>query len=713
MRLNIRSKLLFLGIGLTFVLVSFAFILSYSYYKTKVQNRYDESLEFSIDLATDWLESSFQKKESYSTESNRKELYNYIVDIYASTIRDDENYPQTEDQEALYDYLQTNYHELYPSKPGTMGMSLTSPKNRSFYSSIAADIVSSLNAADGVSGYIVYYDKDYDRYLMLVNTEFRFETENYVGVLPGSYAKLTDTDHEIIRQVEQNGYYRDGSTIIRFIDFKDKDNALLARVVLSYDDSKATQSIKDFSIVMVLSLLGAGFLLVLSYVLLSHLFIVKNINRLTVATDNFKDDVLNNRKLSVIKTNIKTHDEIKKLANSFETLEEEIILYTDKIQEEVANRLKMKSELDIASQIQMSFLPKREYVDNNVHISAYIQPAKEVGGDFYDYFYIDENHLAFIISDVSGKGVPASLFMMRGKELIKSKLLANIPLEEVCFEVNNELLANNEAGLFITSFIGVLNIKTKELSFINAGHEKPFVINNDVYQLNTKANFILGGIDNFKYVSEKIVLKENDRLFLFTDGLNESINSKEEEFGYTRILNCLNNNKVEQDHTIINNMKEDLSQFVLSQEAFDDITMLVVSLKNSKLHLKYQNPTYDIITEVTNKMDDYYAFLDKNILSTLSIMIDEILNNYISYESHDNHLVEIEISVDEKRVLLVFKSNGSAFNPLEKEDKYIDSYSDDLVPGGLGISIIKSMADQIEYQREQDYNVLIIQKNIK
>jgi len=714
MRLNIRHKLLILGLGLTLILVSFAYLLSFNYYKKKVQKRYDESLDLSIELAQNWLKEAFSVREPYSTENDRKDLYNYIIDVYSDNLENDENYPTITDYDLQYEYLQGIYHELYPNKPGTMGMSLVAPRNRSFYSSISADIISSLSIANGVSGEVVYFDQENDRYLMLVNTSFRFEVEEHNGVLPGSYHELTDFDHEVQKEIAEKGYYKYENNIIRFVDFKDSNNQLLARLILYYSDYEVEQSIHEYAVTMILSLLGAGVLLVIFYAILAHFMVVKNINRLTLTSDKFKDDVLNNRELSVIKTNIKTKDEIKKLSNSFETLEEEIIIYTERIQNETAIRLKMKSELEIASHIQMSFLPNKEYVDKNVHISAYIQPAKEVGGDFYDYFYIDNKHLAFIISDVSGKGVPASLFMMRGKELIKAKLLANKKLEDVCYEVNNELLANNEAELFITSFIGVLNIETKELHFVNAGHERPYIINNDgVTQIVSNCNFILGGIEDYHYASQKIVLKDNDRIFLFTDGLNESINENEEEFGYNRIVDSLEQNKVEQDHILLKNMQESLGKFVSNQEAFDDITMLVLSLKAQKLHLCFKNPNYDIITEVTNKFDDYYAFLDKTIISTINIIIDEILNNYVSYENSENHLVDIEVNVDDNKVSLIFRSNGSEYNPLNNEEKYIESYSDELTPGGLGISIVKSMADDVSFNREKEYNVLTVIKNIK
>ena len=346
-------------------------------------------------------------------------------------------------------------------------------------------------------------------------------------------------------------------------------------------------------------------------------------------------------------------------------------------------------------------------------IRTSIESAKEVGGDFYDYFYIDDNHLAIIISDVSGKGVPAALFMMKSKELIRSKLLSNEKLDKVCFDVNNALLYNNSLGLFITAFIGILDIDTNILSFVNCGHERPYIINDkEIKRLEVNANFILGGIDNFEYKVETIKLSVNDKLFLHTDGLNEAINNQREEFGYDRIKNVLESNKTSQIGDVLTNMSNELKNFVANEEKFDDVTMMIIEIKSSKLSFNFIDPNYEIIDIVNNKLNNYYSYIDKKVLSESNIIFDEILNNYISYEKKEGLIINILINIDKDMFVFEFSNNGVEFNPLNEEMKYIESYDENMPIGGLGLSLIKSLSNDVKYERKDDMNYLTIKKKI-
>jgi sigma-B regulation protein RsbU (phosphoserine phosphatase) len=302
---------------------------------------------------------------------------------------------------------------------------------------------------------------------------------------------------------------------------------------------------------------------------------------------------------------------------------------------------------------------------------------------------------------------------MRSKELIKSKLISNKNLEDVCFEVNNELLNNNEAGLFITAFIGVLDINTKTLDIVSCGHEKPFLLSNgNAIRLALKSNFILGGVKNYKYHNDSIKLNEGDRLFLHTDGLNESIDDNEIEFGYDRIACCLKDNYYNKLSDILINLDKKLNEFTNNKEQFDDITMLILEMKSSKLEFSFNNPNYEIIEEVTNKFSDYYSYFDKNIISKVSTVIDEVLNNYISYEKKEDLIINISFDYIDDKLVIIFKNNGTSFNPLLKEDKYIKDDTN-LLPGGLGITIVKNLSNDVIYDRIDDYNVLKVFFSIK
>ena len=712
MRLNIRQKIFLLGFGLTFILVLLAFITSFFTYKNRVEKKYDDTLKLSIEVANDWFSDIKvgNESESYKTLDSRSDVVEYIVKTYTNFVADDETYPDlNESNEELYKYLSTIYSDLYPPL-GPMSMSKTGPINRSHYASLKSDLVSALGVADGIQGDLVYYDKKNDRYLNIVDTIFRFDDANYVDEMPGSYKKLDDYDHKVINEIKSNGYYKEGNQLTYFIDIMENDD-LSVRLILKYDKTVVADSIRAFSIILASTLIGISILLVVSYVFFAHLMIVKNVKKLTLTSDKFKEKLLNNEGLEVINTNINSRDEIGILSESFLLLENEIINYAERVEDATKEKERMNAELSVASKIQLESLPKNNINDKNVLVSASITSAKEVGGDFYDYFYIDDKHLAIIISDVSGKGIPAALFMMRSKELIKSKLLTNKKLEDVLFEVNNELLENNEAGLFITSFIGVLNVETKSLNFINAGHERPYLIReNEIKKLDVKSNFILGGIENFKYESEEIKLFDNDIIFMYTDGLNESINDFNEEFGYGRISDNLEKSKNEEIKNIINNMQKSLNEFTKDKEAFDDVTMLVLEIKSKNCNFHFENPKFDIIEEVINKFNDYYSYLDKKILSEVSIIFDEMLNNYISYEKVDNLFIDINTKIINNELIIEFINNGLEFNPLNRENKKILNDSRDVEIGGFGISIVKNLSSDISYERRNEENVLTIKK---
>ena len=711
MRLNIRQKIFLLGFGLTFILVFLAFITSFFSYKNRVEKKYDDTLKLSIEVASDWFSDIKVGSESYKTLDSRSDVVEYIVKTYTNFVADDETYPDLNNKsnEELYKYLSTIYSDLYPPV-GPMSMSKTGPINRSHFASLKSDLVSALGVADGIQGDLVCYDKKNDRYLNIVDTIFRFDDANYVDEMPGSYKKLDDYDHKVINEIKNNGYYKEGNQLTYFIDIMENDD-LSVRLILKYDKTVVADSIRAFSIILASTLIGISILLVVSYVFFAHLMIVKNVKKLTFTSDKFKEKLLNNEGLEVINTNINSRDEIGILSESFLLLENEIINYAERVEDATKEKERMNAELSVASKIQLESLPKNNINDKNVLVSASITSAKEVGGDFYDYFYIDDKHLAIIISDVSGKGIPAALFMMRSKELIKSKLLTNKKLEDVLYEVNNELLENNEAGLFITSFIGVLNVETKSLNFINAGHERPYLIReNEIKKLDVKSNFILGGIENFKYESEEIKLFDNDIIFMYTDGLNESINDFNEEFGYGRISNNLEKSKNEEIKNIINNMQKSLNEFTKDKEAFDDVTMLVLEIKSKNCNFHFENPKFDIIEEVINKFNDYYSYLDKKILSEVSIIFDEMLNNYISYEKVRNLFIDINTKIINNELIIEFINNGLEFNPLNRENKKILNDSRDVEIGGFGISIVKNLSSDISYERKNEENVLTIKK---
>jgi sigma-B regulation protein RsbU (phosphoserine phosphatase) len=252
--------------------------------------------------------------------------------------------------------------------------------------------------------------------------------------------------------------------------------------------------------------------------------------------------------------------------------------------EAVGETERISAELNVANHIQTSMLPnlfpafpERKEFD----IYASMTPAKEVGGDFYDFFMVDDRHLAVVIADVSGKGVPAALFMVIGKTLIKDHTQQGRALGEIFTEVNELLCESNSEGLFITAFEGVLDLDTGEFVYVNAGHDAPFICRRDgSYEpLAVKPGFVLAGMEGTKFSEGRIILGEGDKLFHYTDGVTEATNIGNELYGKERLLLVLNKNKGQTPKETLSSVKTDIDHFVSDAPQFDDITMLCVEYR--------------------------------------------------------------------------------------------------------------------------------------
>lgn len=286
---------------------------------------------------------------------------------------------------------------------------------------------------------------------------------------------------------------------------------------------------------------------------------------------------------------INTGDEIQLLSQSFNKMTRDLKLYIHKLKETTAAKEKIESELEIAKRIQTSMLPRifPPFPDRKeFDIFASMEPAREVGGDYYDFFLIDENRLCFLIADVSGKGVPASLFMVIAKTLMKNEALRGIPAEEVLFNVNNMLGEDNDECLFVTVFICILDVTTGEVEYSNGGHNPPLICrkDEDEYEyLALEKNFVLGGIPEFNFKRENLKLGSGDILYLYTDGVTEAMDKDNKQYSEPRLKKVLS--EIKRDKRDVYNIekivKEDIKEFVGGAEQSDDITMIVIKYNGS------------------------------------------------------------------------------------------------------------------------------------
>ncbi len=276
--------------------------------------------------------------------------------------------------------------------------------------------------------------------------------------------------------------------------------------------------------------------------------------------------------------------EVGDLARSYISMVEDIGGYVTNLQKVTAEKERINAELSLASSIQAHMLPcifpafpDRDEFD----VYASMTPAKEVGGDFYDFFMVDDSHMAVVMADVSGKGVPAALFMVIAKTLIKNYAQSGIKPEEVFTTVNRLLCDGNKAGLFVTAWLGVLELTTGKLTYVNAGHNPPLIKQNggEFTSLKSRVSFVLAGMETIKYRQNEITIAPGDRLFLYTDGVTEATNSSIELYGEERLSAFMNSHSGENAEEILHDLKADIYAFQGEAPQFDDITMLMLDYK--------------------------------------------------------------------------------------------------------------------------------------
>ncbi len=316
------------------------------------------------------------------------------------------------------------------------------------------------------------------------------------------------------------------------------------------------------------------------YALLLYLGILRPLLFVTYETSYLAE---HHGELSGTLKKVNTRNEIGTLAKSVEKMSLDMSRYISELTLATAEKERLGAELNVATKIQAEMLPRvfPPYENHKeVELFASMQPAKEVGGDFYDFYMIDDDHFALVVGDVSGKGVPAALFMVITKTLIKDTAAHELDPAKIFEHVNNILCESNDSGLFVTCWLGILNLSTGKLDFANAGHTPPVIQQKgEIKYLTTKPNLMLAGMEDMPYTKHSITLDKNDRLFIYTDGITEATNAQEELYGEERLLEILKKVQGSSSKEILEKVRSDIDSFVQQAPQFDDITMLEMAFK--------------------------------------------------------------------------------------------------------------------------------------
>lgn len=314
--------------------------------------------------------------------------------------------------------------------------------------------------------------------------------------------------------------------------------------------------------------------------------VTKPIRMLSKGADEFADSTVEYADKKVIDLPIRSKDEIGDLYQKTRSMQQNLLDYMSSLTRITAEKERIGTELNIATRIQASMLPQvfPAYPDRHeFDLFASMDPAKEVGGDFYDFFLVDDDHLCLVIADVSGKGVPAALFMMASKIIIANNAMAGKSPAQVLYDANTMLMANGQNDMFVTVWIGILEISTGKLTASNGGHEYPVLMKNGRFEMFKDVHsFILGGMTGIRYKEYELQLNPGDKLFVYTDGVPEAQNSEKELFGMDRTVDALNENRDENPEELLKSVRKAVDAFVGDAEQFDDLTMLCLEYRGKQ-----------------------------------------------------------------------------------------------------------------------------------
>ena len=410
----------------------------------------------------------------------------------------------------------------------------------------------------GESGFLIVADKDWK----IVSDRSNNEGQPITIVT----AMTQDIPSIGKERMFEEGIYIDGSLQRSFCMYEEmEDYRILA--IYPYSEAMVSRNV-SLKVMTVMQVLIYGALFALVFILVRKL-VVRNIHQvnrsLAAITEGRLDTVVD----------VRSHEEFNSLSNDINATVDTLKRYIKEAEERI------DAELAFAKSIQHSALPsvfppypnRKEF-----EIFASMHTAKEVGGDFYDFYFIDEDHLAFLMADVSGKGIPAALFMMTAKTIIKSYAEAGMSVDQVFTHANDKLCESNEAGMFVTAWMGILNTKTGKVVFANAGHNQPLVKRaNGTYEYyECQADLILAGFEGFPYVMNELQLAPGEAIYLYTDGVTEAVNPAEELYGEDRLRTVLERHKDASPADICAEVKKDVDAFAGTAPQFDDITMLLV-----------------------------------------------------------------------------------------------------------------------------------------
>ena len=473
-----------------------------------------------------------------------------------------------------------------------------------------------------------------------------------------------------------------------------------------------------------LSIIGTMLLGLILLFLVCHR-IIKYVTKPLWRFANSADEIASGN-LNVKLPEVKTEDEMKRLHDSFLLMQTSLVKQMEELKEVNAQKGRIEGELKVARNIQMSMLPKifPPYPErDDIEIFGKLTPAKEVGGDLFDFFIRDEK-LFFCIGDVSGKGVPASLVMAVIRAMFRTIAAHEALPDRIATSLNETMAEGNDSNMFVTFFVGVLDLPTGRLRYCNAGHDQPLLIGGKVGLLPCDSNIPVGVMAGWKFTLQETIIDPQTTIFLYTDGLTEAENLQHMQFGEQRVKETAEKLMKAGEHVpdiLIDKMTDAVHAFVGEAEQSDDLTMLGIQYTKQQLNTRLQRSivlSNDVqeVPQLAAFVDEVCEALDFDAATTMqmNLAIEEAVVNVMNYAypAGTTGYVNISASVNAVRLKITISDNGVPFDPTAKAEVDTTLSVEERGIGGLGIHLIRQIMDSINYERVEGKNVLTLRKKL-
>ncbi|MBP0969702.1 MAG: SpoIIE family protein phosphatase [Oscillospiraceae bacterium] len=390
-----------------------------------------------------------------------------------------------------------------------------------------------------------------------------------------------ESDQELV--VRDKGYIETDPHITAMIPLKNSGGEVVGILCVQQQLDILLQARNTYLRRVVIAFFSLALFVVIGQSLYLHRALLHPLKQISEEATRFsRENVMADKKLQ---DTVRSRDEIGQLAASIDHMEEQIDLYIDNITRVTAEKERIGAELSLATRIQTAMLPhvfppfpdRKEF-----DIYASMNPAKEIGGDFYDFFLIDDDHLCLVVADVSGKGIPAALFMMASKIILQSCAMLDKSPAEILKKTNEAICSNNQEEMFVTVWVGIMEVSTGKITAANAGHEYPVLQktpNGKFELIKDKHGFVIGGMPETEYTEYELQMEPGTKIFLYTDGVPEATDEGNNLFGVERMLKALNEATDQTPIEVLQTVRASVDSFVNDAEQFDDLTMLCVEYK--------------------------------------------------------------------------------------------------------------------------------------